>query len=222
MAEAAGAVDAFDAIAVAGGAVIAADVAEAADAFDQADAISVVAADAIEPANALDDLDAVTDVAAAVIEAATALDELDAVAVPAGVVLADVAEAAMRPRSARCRLLFPAEVPIAAGGAHYPRRRPFPVYGVGYGILPQLWGEAHGVVGVAGKSAAQVLVRAAAVGACGQAGNAAAVLKALAVAGKGAVGARGTGEGMIVKFSGSATGQHDDDEAAVIAFLLAA
>jgi hypothetical protein len=40
--------------------------------------------------------------------------------------------------------------------------------------------------------------------------------------GKGAVGARGRGEGVIVKFSGSATGHHDDDEAAVLAFLLAA
>ena len=30
------------------------------------------------------------------------------------------------------------------------RARPFPVVGVGYGILPQLWGEAHGVVGVVG------------------------------------------------------------------------
>jgi hypothetical protein len=61
-----------------------------------------------------------------------------------------------------------------------------------------------------------------AIGACGQAGNAAVVLKGLSVAGQGAVGARGTGEGTIMKFSASATGQHDDDEAAVIAFLLAA
>jgi len=57
-------------------------------------------------------------------------------------------------------------------------------------------------VGVAGRSEAKLLlVRAVAIGACGT---------------------RGSGDGMIVKFSGSATGQHDDDEAAVIAFLLAA
>jgi hypothetical protein len=46
--------------------------------------------------------------------------------------------------------------------------------------------------------------------------------RALAVAGSGAVGARGAGAGMIVKINGSATGRHDDDEAAMIAFLLAA
>lgn len=113
------------------------------------------------------------------------------------------------------------EIPVG-GGAYYPQRRPLPIYGVGYGVLPQLWGEAHGVVGVAGKSAGQVLVCADAVGACGQAGNAAVVLKALAVASHGAVGTRGTGSGVIVKCNGAATGQHDDDEAAVIAFLLAA
>jgi len=38
----------------------------------------------------------------------------------------------------------------------------------------------------------------------------------------GAVGTRGLGQGMIVKFTGTATGSYDDDEAAVIAFLLAA
>ena len=216
-----GATDTLDAIAVAGGAVIDVAVVEAADAFDQADAISIVSADVLEPASALDQLDAVTDVAADAIEAAIAIDDLDAVAVPAGVVLADVAEAANGLDQLDADVVY-AEVPIAAAGGRAPLRRPLPVYGVGYGILPPLWGEAHGVVGVAGKSAAQVLVRAAAIGACGQAGTATAVLKALAAAGKGAVGARGSGEGMIVKFSGTATGQQDDDEAAVIAFLLAA
>src|SRR6185436_13986860 len=61
--EAAPALDAIDALVVAGGAVIPADVAEVASAADITDAISVVAADAIEPADALDELDAVTDVA---------------------------------------------------------------------------------------------------------------------------------------------------------------
>jgi hypothetical protein len=176
-----------------------ADVVEATDAFDQLDAISVVAADAIEPASALDDLDAAVGgnvVAADVAEAAAATDSLDAAAFPA--------------------------VEVAPGGAHYPRRRPLPIVGVGYGILPQLWGEAHGVVGTVAKGEAQLLVRAVAVGVCGQVGNAAVVLNGLAVLGKGAVGTRGTGSGMIVKFNGSATGRHDDDEAAVIAFLIAA
>jgi len=200
VAEAAGAVEAFDADVIAGGAVIDADVFEAADAFDQADAISSVSADAVEPANAFDELDADVGgnvVAADVAEVAEALDQLDAAVIAA--------------------------IEAAPGGAHYPRRRrPLPVYGSGYGILPQLWGEAHGVVGVAGKSAAQVRVCATAVGASGQAGDAAVVLKGLAVVGKGAIGTRGAGSGMIVKFSGIATGRHDDDAAAVIAFLLAA
>jgi hypothetical protein len=219
--EAASALESFDALVIAGGAVIDADLAEAADAADIADAVSSVSADAIEPANALDDLDAVTDVAADAIEAADALDELDAVAVPAGVILADVVEAttALDQIDATVDAV---EVPVDGGGAYYPpQQRPFPVVGRGYGILPPLWGEAHGVVGAVAKGAARLVVRAAAVGASGQAGNAVVTLS-LAVAGKGAIGARGNGSGTIVKFSGSATGRIDDDEAAVIAFLLAA
>jgi hypothetical protein len=153
---------------------------------------------------------------------AGATDTLDAIVQVAGAVIsADVVEPAAALDTLDAAFLVEV-IPAPGGGARYPRRRPLPVYGVGYGLLPQLWGEAHGVVGVAGKSAAQVFVKAAAVGASGQAGNAAAVLKALSVAGNGAVGTRGAGEGMIVKFNGTATGRHDDDEAAVIAFLLAA
>src|SRR5262245_36457468 len=42
------------------------------------------------------------------------------------------------------------ELPI--GGVYYPRRKPFLVEGYGYGVLPQLEGEAFGVVGVVGSS----------------------------------------------------------------------
>jgi hypothetical protein len=174
-----------------------------------------------EAAPALDILDAVTVAAAAIVEAATALDDTDA-AIGANVLFGTVDELA----SALDQLdaaVEAATVPIDGGGAYYPpRQRPFPVVGRGYGILPQLEGEAHGVVGAVAKGAAQLVVRADAVGACGQAGNATVVLKGLTVESHGAVGARGRGEGVIVKFSGSATGHHDDDEAAVIAFLLAA
>jgi hypothetical protein len=136
-----------------------------------------------------------------------------------------------------------AEVPVGGGG-YYPPLRPFPVEGVGFGILPELRGEAHGVVetvgagagmlpsltgaatgtiGAAGRSAGQLLVRATAVGVRGQAGTAAAVLKGLSVASAGTVGARGSGSGAIMKFTGAANGQHDDDAAAaVMAILLAA
>jgi len=179
---------------------IPADVVEAADASDTPDAVSSVSADAIEAATALDETDAAVGanvLFGTVDEAVTALDQLD------GTVEA-------------------ATVPIDGGGAYYPPQpRPFPVVGRGYGILPQIEGEAHGVVGAVGKSAAQFVIHATAVGACGQAGNAAVTLS-LAVAGKGVVGTRGNGQGTIMKFSGSATGHHDDDEAAVIAILLAA
>jgi hypothetical protein len=154
--------------------------------------------------------------------AAGASDSVDAeVAIIGAVISADVVEAANAFDQFDAAVVGEV-VAVPGGGARYRQRRPLPVYGIGHGILPQLEGEAHGVVGVAGQSAAQVLVRAAAIGACGQAGDAAAVLKTLAVTGKGAVGTRGTGSGTIVKCNGTATGQHDDDEAAVIAFLLAA
>ena len=40
-----------------------------------------------------------------------------------------------------------------SGGYHYrPDRRPLPVEGYGYGILPQIEGEAHGVVAAVGRS----------------------------------------------------------------------
>jgi hypothetical protein len=74
---------------------------------------------------ATDNFDAVVEVAGAVIvvEAADALDQLDA----------DVEAAA---------------AVIGGGGArYYPPPRPAPVVGVGYGVLPELEGEAHGVVG---------------------------------------------------------------------------
>jgi hypothetical protein len=38
---------------------------------------------------------------------------------------------------------------FAGGGGYYPPPRPFPVTGYGFGILPRLAGEAHGVVGPA-------------------------------------------------------------------------
>jgi hypothetical protein len=135
-----------------------------------------------------------------------------------------------------------AEAPVYGGARHYPPK-PFPVIGVGFGILPALEGEAHGVVtlvgvgigtlpgltgeaagtaGVAGRSAAQLVLRAAAVGTRGQAGNAAAVLEGLSVASAGVVGSRGSGSGTVMKFRAAASGRHDDDEAAIVAWLLAA
>jgi hypothetical protein len=43
---------------------------------------------------------------------------------------------------------------VAVGGGYWPRYKPAAVIGYGYGVLPQLWGEAHGVVYIAGAGAA--------------------------------------------------------------------
>jgi hypothetical protein len=37
---------------------------------------------------------------------------------------------------------------FVGGGGYHPPPRPFPVTGYGFGILPPLWGEAHGTVGM--------------------------------------------------------------------------
>ena len=73
---------------------------------------------------AVDTLDGIAGILADVVEAANAADVLDAEVIAA-------------------------HVPVA-GGAYYPPRRPSPVIGYGYGVLPQLEGEGHGVVGRAG------------------------------------------------------------------------
>jgi hypothetical protein len=140
-------------------------------------------------------------------------------------------------------IVVAAEVPLGGGGYAPRLPRPYPVVGRGLGILPELEGEAHGVVivageavgslpglvgeaagtaGVAGRSEAQLLVRAAAIGTRGQVGAADAVLKGLSIESAGAVGARGSGSGMIMKFEATASGRHDDAAAAMITFLLAA
>jgi hypothetical protein len=166
-------------------------------------------------------------------------DVLDALVIASDTaVLAEAADAA----DILDATVIAAEVPL--GGGYAPRPlRPYPVVGVGYGVLPQLVGEAHGVVilagtsvgrvsgltgaaagtaGVAGRSTGQILVRAAAIGTRGQVATAAALLKGLSVASAGVVGTRGAGSGMIIQIKGTATGRHDDDEAAMMTFLLAA
>jgi len=131
---------------------------------------------------------------------------------------------------------------IGGGGVQRPPR-PFPIEGVGYGILPQLEGEAFGFVvvagsgagnlprptgvgagtgGVAGRSVGRlVAIKAAAIGDRGQTGRAGAVLKALSIVAAGGAGTHGAGTGVIT-LKGTAIGRHDDDEAAIMAFLLAA
>jgi hypothetical protein len=134
--------------------------------------------------------------------------------------------------------------PIYGGGGIARPPLPYPVDGAGYGILPPLEGEAFGVVivsgtglgalpqlagtatgsiGAAASSAAQAqfAIKAAARGDCGQAGVAEATFK-VAAASLGRAGARGKGFGVIMKIEGAAIGRHNDDEAAVVTFMLAA
>ena len=76
---------------------------------------------------------------------APALDAIDA-ALGANVLFATVAETADALDNLDAAVV--AEIVSVPGGAYYrPPLRPAPVYGVGYGILPQLEGEAHGTVG---------------------------------------------------------------------------
>jgi hypothetical protein len=167
-------------------------------------------------------------------------DVLDALVIASDTaVLAEAAAAA----DSLDAIVIAAEVPLGGGGYAPRPLRPYPVVGVGFGILPELEGEAHGVVVVAGtgvgvlpgltgeatgtvavtgRSAAQLVVRAAAIGSGGQVGAAVAVLKGLSVVSVGFVGIRGSGSGTIMKFEAAASGRHDDDEAAMMAFLLAA
>jgi hypothetical protein len=88
---------------------------------------------------------------------------------------------------------------VVGGGGYYPPERPLPVEGAGYGILPRLSGEAHGVV-VATSEAAALL--------------------------RGLVGeAAGSSAARPINLVGTASGQHDlveDDEAAAIVWMLAA
>jgi len=115
-------------------------------------------------------------------------------------------------------------VSAAIGGHWRPEpHRPPPVEGVGYGILPQLEGEAHGLVGVAGAGAASqspglVGVGAGAVGVVGRS-TARLAIKAAAVGDRGQAG---SGLGTIVGIKAAAIGRHDDDAAAIVAILLAA
>lgn len=132
---------------------------------------------------------------------------------------------------------------VPVGGMVRPLPRPLVVEGRGYGILPELEGEAFGVVtitaagraalhltaeanghlAVAGGSLARLaIVRAVATGDRGEVGNGAATLKALTVGGTGTAVVHGAGAGTIVKFTAAAHGQHDDEDAAIMILLLAA
>jgi hypothetical protein len=135
---------------------------------------------------------------------------------------------------------------IAEPGGGYPplvRRRPA-IVGFGYGILPEIEGEAFGTigsvgrgfgtlphldgaaagaVGATGRSAGQIgIIIATAVGQHGQIGVGAATFKELLSTSNGSIGICGHADGVITKLSGSAIGRHNDDEAAIMGFLLVA
>jgi hypothetical protein len=129
------------------------------------------------------------------------------------------------------------------GGGYYPRPRPAAVIGYGYGVLSELEGEAVGAIGIiglglgtfprlsgsaigasgtAGRSVGQIILRASAIGQRGQVGIAIGILECALIASDGATVTRGQGSGTIAKLNGIAVGRYDDDEAAMMTFLLAA
>jgi hypothetical protein len=113
--------------------------------------------------------------------------------------------------------------PVSVGGGYWrwPQRRPVAVEGIGYAILPQLEGEAHGLVGTDADGIATLSgVVGAGAGAVGVIGRSAARL-AVTVAAIADSGPAGLGAGVIT-LKGAAIGRHDDDEAAMIALLVAA
>ena len=111
--------------------------------------------------------------------------------------------------------------PVLVGGGGYRALwRPPVIIGVGVGVLPELVGEAHGIVTAAGTAAAALQLAGAADGTISVGGLGAALLQ-IDVTARGDVVALGVGAGSI-GFTGRAIGRADDDEAAVLAWLLAA
>jgi len=138
--------------------------------------------------------------------------------------------------------IVPVPVTITVGGGYYPWRL-LPVEGAGYGILPRLEGEAHGVVvtaneaaavlrglagdavgsvGTAGSSAALLALKAAASGEHGARGATDAMLDCPTGTGLGTAVACGRGSGLIANLKADAVGLAGDDEAAAIVWMLAA
>jgi len=115
------------------------------------------------------------------------------------------------------------ELPVG-GGVYYPRPRPRVIIGYGYGILPELGGEAIGTVGIVGHGLTSLpRIVGAATGVIGTTAIAAGAFKGLSIESKCITGTRGNALGTIsLQLNGSAIGRHDDDEAAVITFLMAA
>jgi hypothetical protein len=131
-------------------------------------------------------------------------------------------------------------ITVTLPGGYREPLRPALVEGVGYGVLPELEGEAHGDVlaastgaatlrlagvaagaaGATGRGLTRLRVRAVAHGVRGSTGAAAAVVLGPGADGSGAIGARGKSSGVIGNLKGEASGRHDDDEA--VAWLLVA
>jgi len=118
------------------------------------------------------------------------------------------------------------------------------IEGDGYGILPNLWGTGRGIHGVAGRvrwrlrklrgrgngrvdqeergRVRLVTIGGTATAVQGQQGSAVAYLKGPAGISAGGVGVQGAGDGsVVIGIKGAAIGEQDDD-IAMIAFLLAA
>ena len=120
--------------------------------------------------------------------------------------------------------IIPAVIEVPAGGVapYRPLRKPFLIVGYGYGVLPALDGEAIGTIGIAGRSLGSIAkLSSIAAGVHGAAGAATASLD-LSMISKGAIGVRGSAKDSLLKLNASAVGRYDDDEAALMTFLIAA
>jgi hypothetical protein len=113
------------------------------------------------------------------------------------------------------------EVTAGGGGALLPRLRP--VVGVGFGVLPEIEGDARGVVVVAGDGKGTLAeVSGAASGVVGIAGRGAGQLQNADAVAIGVGGVHGSGFGMVTELKATAIGQVDDSEGAAMIVLLAA
>ena len=181
---------------------------------ESVDANVIPASAVLEVVAAADWLDARIVSNNAIVETVLAADFLDAQAIGENAVIENTVASDWLDAQ-----VISVSVPIEPGG-YYPPRKPLPIEGIGYGVLPDLVGDAHGVVIAAGiGSATSGTIAGEAAATVGIAGQATAQLALGAAA---SAGARTTGRGCgALVIRAESRGQNNDD-AAVLALLLAA
>jgi hypothetical protein len=114
-------------------------------------------------------------------------------------------------------------VEVTAGGGRVELPRLRPIVGVGFGVLPEIEGDARGVVIVAGDGKGTLAqVGGAASGVVGTAGRGAGQLQSADAVALGVGAIHGSGFGTVMELKAIAIGQVDDSEGAAMIVLLAA